>query len=166
MRWLETTLARSTADYLWLAGHYPIYDPRSVDPRKRAAFVPLMRKYNAPGYIAGHCHTMQHFDSVGRVAAGGDGFAFVVSGCGKECNNPEQPANATQAWNSGCEDATCGNTTVVVQSYRYNPNTTQRVNSSFVSMRVQAEGTTISYVSDKSEVMFTAKPVRRRQWNP
>ena len=41
--------------------------------------------------------------------------------------------------NFGCDgdDATCG----VVQSYRYNSNTSKRVNSSFVSMRVQAAGT-------------------------
>ena len=79
---------------------------------------------------------LQHFDTASRVV-GGEGFAFVVSGCGKECNNPAQPANATEAWNFGCngDDATCD----VVQSYRYNSNTSTRVNSSFVSMRVQVQ---------------------------
>ena len=51
LAWLEATLKNSTADYLWLAGHYPIYDPKSVDPRKRSAFVPLMQVqsgYNRP----------------------------------------------------------------------------------------------------------------------
>ena len=51
LAWLEATLKKSTADYLWLAGHYPIYDPKSVDPRKRSAFVPLMQVqsgYNRP----------------------------------------------------------------------------------------------------------------------
>ena len=141
-RWLSLPSNAARGADLWLAGHYPIYDPKSVDPRKRAAFVPLMRKYNASGYLAGHCHTMQHFDTASRVAgrgAGGEGFAFVVSGCGKECNNPAQPLNASAAWNAGCgDDPSCG----VVQSYRYSPNTTgvPWVNSSFVSMLVQAGG--------------------------
>ena len=51
-----------------------------------------------------------------------------------------------------------------MQSYRYNSNTSKRVNSSFVSMLVQAAGTMISYVSDRGEVMYDATPVRRRQW--
>lgn len=162
LAWLEATLENSTADYLWLAGHYPIYDPKSVDPRKRGVFLPLMSKYTVSGYLAGHCHTMQHFDTVSRVA-GGEGFAFVVSGCGKECNNPAQPSNATAAWNAGCETAACE----VVQSYRYSPNATgTRVNSSFVSMRVGAEATTISYVSDQGALMYTAKPVKRRRRTP
>ena len=158
LEWLAETMANSTADYLWIAGHYPIYDPHSVDPRKRDALVPLMVKYNASGYLAGHCHTMQHFDSVHRVSDTGDsgsGFAFVVSGCGKECNNPAQPTNATAAWGAD-----------VVQSYRYSPNSTgTKVNSSFVAMVVGAEATKILYISDEGETMFEAKPVKRRQWS-
>jgi len=52
MAWLEATLKNSTADFLWLAGHYPIYAPclerrvrdsygYSEQPRVNSSFVSM-----------------------------------------------------------------------------------------------------------------------------
>jgi len=142
--WINKTLAESTADYLWVAGHYPIYDPKSVDPRKRDLLVPLFIQYNASGFIAGHCHTMQHFDSKGA-----DKLAYIMSGCGTECNNPPQPTDPDKAWPG------------VTQNYRYSKN--PAVNSAFVYMVVNDTATSIRYISDKGDLMYEARAILPRK---
>jgi hypothetical protein len=141
--WLNRTLAESTADYLWVAGHYPIYDPKSVDPRKRDLLLPLFKRYNASGYIAGHCHTMEHFDSTGS-----DRLSYVISGCGKECNTPP-PAN-TSDYGPGIRN-----------SYRYD-SSKPKVHSAFVAMVVNDTATSIQYISDGGLLMYEARAVLPR----
>ena len=79
LEWLEKTLSASTADYLWVSGHYPIYSQCQHGPTKQLIddVLPLMKKYRATGYIAGHDHCSGHFEDAG--------MQFVLAGAGKEC---------------------------------------------------------------------------------
>jgi hypothetical protein len=43
--------------------------------------LPLMRQYNASGFLAGHDHCLGHYDGTGSEV----GMAFVLAGAGKEC---------------------------------------------------------------------------------
>ena len=79
--WLEGRLNASTADFLWVGGHYPIYsagqDGTTALLVKR--LLPLLQAHGAH-YIGGHDHMFEHI-----VA---DGVNMVVTGPGRECCYP------------------------------------------------------------------------------
>lgn len=76
--WIENQLAASTADFLWVAGHYPIYS--AGDDGTTGALVkqllPKLKKYGAH-YISGHDHMVEHIIS--------DGVHQFLNGMGAEC---------------------------------------------------------------------------------
>jgi len=143
--WLNKTLAASTADYIWLVGHYPIFDPADVAVKKYNDFVPLLKKYNATGYLSGHCHTMQYHESTTP-----DNLKYVLSGCGTECNRPI-PGNSS-IWNPYN----------VTQSYVHS-NTDPQVDSAFVAIKVNETAMYLQYISDKGILMYEAKPIHPRK---
>jgi hypothetical protein len=74
--WIEDSLKSSTADYVFVAGHYPIWSGCSHGPTAIlvAALKPLLLKHNATGYLSGHDHCLEHIDD-GGWAAGQRGAA-------------------------------------------------------------------------------------------
>ena len=96
LQWLEDTLKSSTADYLWVVGHYPVYSQCEHGPTASIIrnVLPLMSKYKATGYIAGHDHCSGYYFD--------DNMAFVVAGAGKECcyspKNLNNKANPGLPW--------------------------------------------------------------------
>ncbi|KAJ1476210.1 Metallo-dependent phosphatase-like protein [Baffinella frigidus] len=76
LRWLEETLAASTADFLIVAGHYPILSggEHGSTPSLQTTVKPLLEKYGVDAYLAGHDHTLQHLES--------NGVQYYVSGGG------------------------------------------------------------------------------------
>ena len=81
--WLESKMKASTADYLWVGGHYPVWSGCShgPDPIMLAKLKPLLEKYHASGYMCGHDHCQEHIDE-------GKGPVCVLSGSGFECCYP------------------------------------------------------------------------------
>jgi len=59
---IEKSLNASKADYLFVAGHYPIYSIAEHGPTKCLTdrLQPMIEKYNANGYLCGHDHNLQH----------------------------------------------------------------------------------------------------------
>ena len=59
--WLEAALEASTADYLWVAGHYPIFSAGGdgTTPLLVAKLLPLLAAHGAH-YISGHDHMFEH----------------------------------------------------------------------------------------------------------
>jgi len=62
--WLEATLAASTADFLFVSGHYPIWSVCEHGPTSSLVsyLKPLLEKYRVSVYFAGHDHCEQHVD--------------------------------------------------------------------------------------------------------
>jgi hypothetical protein len=92
--WIEAQLAASTADYLIVAGHYPVYSvcEHGNTPTLVTSLQPLLEQHGAH-YLSGHDHCMEHIVE--------SDVNYILSGMGKECcyaasNIEEVPKGATQ----------------------------------------------------------------------
>mmetsp|Transcript_14348 Transcript_14348/g.22102 ORF Transcript_14348/g.22102 Transcript_14348/m.22102 type:complete len:355 (+) Transcript_14348:130-1194(+) len=76
--WIERKLNASTADYVLVGGHYPVYSVCSHGPTETLIqnLRPLLQKYNAH-YLSGHDHCMMH--------ALENGVNYILSGMGDMC---------------------------------------------------------------------------------
>lgn len=74
-QWIESTMAASTADYLIVAGHYPVQSAAEHGPTSAlsSSKFPYLIKYKASAYLCGHDHAEQHIDM-------GDGVQYHVIG--------------------------------------------------------------------------------------
>jgi 3',5'-cyclic AMP phosphodiesterase CpdA len=83
LAWLEAGLAASTAPFLLVAGHYPIFSPCAHGNTQWAidALLPLLRRYNATAYLSGHDHCGA-FLAPPAQGAGADDLVFAVTGTG------------------------------------------------------------------------------------
>uniref|UniRef100_A0A7S1NPL7 Calcineurin-like phosphoesterase domain-containing protein n=1 Tax=Eutreptiella gymnastica TaxID=73025 RepID=A0A7S1NPL7_9EUGL len=61
-KWLEKTLAQSTADWIVAFGHHHIWSSGQYEPMHSMVHVlpPLFEKYGVVAYFNGHDHNMQH----------------------------------------------------------------------------------------------------------
>lgn len=61
LAWLQERLARSKADFLLVAGHYPVWSVSSHGPTAclLRKLRPLLIKHNATAYLCGHDHNLQ-----------------------------------------------------------------------------------------------------------
>jgi len=60
--WIKKTLEASTADWLFVVGHYPIYSggEHGNTAELDKNLLPMMKKANVDMYLCGHDHTLQH----------------------------------------------------------------------------------------------------------
>merc|ERR1711963_1145017 len=73
-KWIEQQLKASTANYLFVAGHYPIYSVCSHGPTRTLVdkLLPMMKQYNATGFFSGHDHCQEYLED--------DNIHFILSG--------------------------------------------------------------------------------------
>ncbi|KAK6040024.1 Ser/Thr phosphatase family protein [Cooperia oncophora] len=78
-KWIAETLNSSSADYLFVAGHYPIHSVSSHGPTRclQERLDPMLRAFNVSAYFAGHDHTLQHIVYPGN---GKHVIHYVLSG--------------------------------------------------------------------------------------
>ena len=78
--WLEARMAASTADYLWVGAHYPVWSIASHGPTAGlvAKLRPLLERYEA-NYFNGHDHDLEHIREVGSKVN------YVTTGSGMAC---------------------------------------------------------------------------------
>ena len=62
LEWLEQGLASSTADWVVVMGHYPVYSIAEHGPTALLVLQlqPLLAKYGVAAYFCGHEHNLQH----------------------------------------------------------------------------------------------------------
>jgi len=79
LTWLRRELARSTAKWKIVYGHFPVYEQTdyTVEPQRRL-LLPILKQYHVDVYLAGHHHTVQHWQM--------DGIDYVVTGAGGAAN--------------------------------------------------------------------------------
>jgi tartrate-resistant acid phosphatase type 5 len=77
--WLEDTLKKSTAEWLFVCGHHPVYSAGRHGPTARLVnqLRPLLEKYKVAAYFCGHDHNLQHIQD-------GSSVDYFVSGSGYE----------------------------------------------------------------------------------
>ena len=142
LKWLEDTLAASTADYLWVVGHYPIYSQCSHGPTSSLIknVLPLMKKYKASGYIAGHDHCSGYYYDAN--------MAFVVAGAGKECCY--SASNLDNKNNPG------------LPLFRMDSGKNKGDGGGFASYEVSASGTQIRFHKASGQVQYTPAVIAPR----
>ncbi|MFH4983982.1 hypothetical protein AB6A40_010691 [Gnathostoma spinigerum] len=96
-RWIEEQLSKSRANYLFVAGHYPVYSVSSHGPSDclLERLQPLLRKYRVSAYLSGHDHTLQHLveyyipENVSKKneATRKIPLHYIVSGMGSRADN-------------------------------------------------------------------------------
>uniref|UniRef100_A0A914WZP6 Tartrate-resistant acid phosphatase type 5 n=1 Tax=Plectus sambesii TaxID=2011161 RepID=A0A914WZP6_9BILA len=83
--WIEQQLQQSTADYLFVMGHYPIYSIAEHGPNQILVdrMIPLLHKYHVTMYMSGHDHSLQHFQLTENDSQGKPYMVdYVVNGAG------------------------------------------------------------------------------------
>lgn len=147
LAWLNRTLAASTADYLWVAAHYPMYSQCSHGPGLRLLLqlLPMLRAARATGYLAGHDHCMGHYAR--------HGMAFVLSGAGRSvvygAKNLRNPLNGgPPQFRMDCNSNTTGPC---------------EDESGFASVEATAAGATVSYHDQTGRVRYVSEPIAPRR---
>ncbi|KAL7544090.1 hypothetical protein ACHAXR_013540 [Thalassiosira sp. AJA248-18] len=77
--WIEDALENSDADYLLVAGHYPIHSACSHGntPELVNNLDPLLKQYGVTAYLSGHEHCQFHFAH--------EDMNYFLSGAGHDC---------------------------------------------------------------------------------
>lgn len=76
LTWLQSRMKQSKADFLLVAGHYPVWSVSEHGPTEclLQRLHPLLVKHNATAYLCGHDHNLQYIKE--------SDIGFVVSGAG------------------------------------------------------------------------------------
>ncbi|KAH3695879.1 tartrate-resistant acid phosphatase type 5-like [Dreissena polymorpha] len=78
--WIDLQLQSSNADYLLVAGHYPVYSIAEHGPTDCLVqrLKPMLYKYGVTAYLCGHDHSLQHISS----QEGAQTVEYFVTGAG------------------------------------------------------------------------------------
>ena len=81
LSWIDSVLTTAKEDWVIVAGHHPIYDPKPRRTRANARIcrhvsTPILRKHKVDMYICGHIHNFQHV----RVA--GSDIDYITNSAG------------------------------------------------------------------------------------
>lgn len=88
LRWLDSAMAASTAQWKIVAGHHPVYSasPKHGNtPELVHDLIPLLEKYHAQVYLSGHDHNLQD-ERAGHVE-------YLISGGGSEAREAGHDAH-------------------------------------------------------------------------
>ena len=79
LNWIEDALSKSDADYLLVAGHYPVYSACSHGSTKELIkdLDPLLKQYDVTAYLSGHEHCQFHYRY--------EEMDYILTGTGHDC---------------------------------------------------------------------------------
>ncbi|EDQ92344.1 uncharacterized protein MONBRDRAFT_30765 [Monosiga brevicollis MX1] len=141
--WIQASLRDSTADYLFTAGHYPVWSGCSHGPTDILVdrLKPMLEQYGATGHLSGHDHCLEYIDE-------GLGPVYPLSGAGDNCcydntNADKVPEGAMKfaIWNDG---------------------TGSPIEGGFAIMTANATEVVFEYFAANATRLFTSNPVKPR----
>merc|ERR1712160_7410 len=148
--WIEQQLSERTADFLWVAGHYPIYSAGDDGTTKTLVeqLLPLLKKYGAH-YICGHDHMVQHIDM--------DGMQQFQNGMGRECcygtgNMKTVPSGYIKYLISGSD----------AQGTHIGGDKPPKTKAGFNTMEFEDEAVTITSFTEDGTELYSAQVSRRQ----
>jgi tartrate-resistant acid phosphatase type 5 len=129
--WIESTLSASKAQYIVVAGHYPVYSICEHGPTDLLVLrlKPLLEKYNVTAYICGHDHCAETFNT------GTDTDYHVVGA------------------SHGCDSSTAHKNAVPKDSLKFHYGDGL---GAFAAVTVNYHGFTLKHYSDDGKVLYTA----------
>ncbi|XP_061180898.1 tartrate-resistant acid phosphatase type 5-like [Saccostrea echinata] len=97
LAWITQNLKSSSADYLFVAGHFPVYSIAEHGPTQCLIdkLLPLLQQYQAV-YLSGHDHNLQHL----QVSRPGLTMNFFVIGAANFADNSNAHAKDVPAGSS------------------------------------------------------------------
>lgn len=155
--WIETQLANSTAEYLIVAGHYPVYSicehgPTSILVSK---LKPLLEKYKVTAYLAGHDHCAEHINDGKGVDYHGVGASHSL--CVATDHEKAIPDGSLKwHYNKFAFDQDHG----VGSAARLGDDDTH---GAFATVAADSKGLTITHVSGEGKVLYTAPTLAPRK---
>jgi len=141
--WIEEKLAASTADFVWVAGHFPVYSAcqHGNTDELVAKLKPLLDQYGAH-YMAGHDHCQFH------IADDAMGTQYLLTGAGDICCYPAENR----------DDIPEGFLKFEV-SLGHNPT---KAFSGFSSLTATSTGMTFTIYDGKGNVLYTTPSIPPR----
>jgi hypothetical protein len=140
--WIEDQLKASTAQYILVGGHYPVYSVCDHGPTGTLVehLRPLLEQYGAH-YMSGHDHCMEHLQETGSKVN------YYLSGMGDNCcyksdKKGEVPADSLK-WYIALDNRE-GNS------------------AGFTSFSMTNEALTVKFHNQDGEVLYTAPAVAPR----
>eukprot|EP00930_Biecheleria_cincta_P057874 TRINITY_DN43745_c0_g1_i1.p1 TRINITY_DN43745_c0_g1~~TRINITY_DN43745_c0_g1_i1.p1 ORF type:complete len:353 (-),score=45.20 TRINITY_DN43745_c0_g1_i1:5-1063(-) len=141
-QWINSTLSASTADYLLVAGHFPVWSICEHGPTAQLVrrLKPMLEAARASVYFAGHDHCAQHLDDAKGVQYHGVGAGIMVNPSTK--HRDAVPRGALR-WHHQ----------VSVLGY---------LEGAFAHVSVSEHGLVVSHYSSSGQKLYEAPPVRPR----
>jgi tartrate-resistant acid phosphatase type 5 len=145
--WLEGVLRVSSADFIIVAGHYPVYSVCNHGPTQALEdrLLPLLQQYDAH-YMSGHDHCASHI-------VDDKGVNHILNGMGDECCYGA--SNLDQVVEKVGSDAI-----KFFVSDKHNPT---RARSGFTSASLTTRGMVVKYHDQNGAELFVADTIPLRQ---
>jgi tartrate-resistant acid phosphatase type 5 len=141
--WLQNVLAKSSADFLIVAGHHPVWSSCKNGPTKKLLqpLKQLLEEYNVSVYLAGHDHCAEHIEENGvHYHISGAGSGFEARGHdGRRSSIPEG-----------------------LSQWHYSPRNSNQ-GAFMQGVADPVHGLTLSHLDSDGTVLYVAPPIKQRQ---
>jgi tartrate-resistant acid phosphatase type 5 len=133
---IKKQLQGNTADYIIVAGHYPVYSIAEHGPTSQLQeeLRPLLRQYGVSAYLCGHEHNEQHIDV-------GDGVQYHVIGSAH-----------------GKDSSTAHAGTIKKDQLKFH----SVPDGGFATVQVTKKGMVITHLDGSGKVLYTAPAIAPR----
>ena len=149
---INDTLARSKADYLWVGGHFPVYSgcEHGSNPELVAKLRPLLEQHGATGYISGHDHCSSHVDErrgpVYALTGNGDNCCYAS----KKAETIPQGATKFAYWDGPCPaGAICADASAK--------------KTAFAALLFGPDAMAVEYVDSEGKVLYRTRALAKRE---
>lgn len=145
--WLNKSLANSTADYLWVGGHYPVWSFGDHGPTKILVndLMPMLEHYGAH-YMTGHDHNQQHIEV--------NGIQYILAGAGESCCSNGHPSKVPEG---SIKFGMMG-----AGGSQYQPMPFKAI-SGFTSFYLGSETQRVAFHAHNGTTVYTTPPFSRRK---